>query len=72
VLDGLPSTDFFFLIPTVMVFLTVLVSAHWARMKGPLMTGKHQQSGILFTDNYIVILDILPQRGNLNFDHDRG
>jgi len=41
-------------------------------MKGSLTTGKHQQSGILFTDNYVVILDILPRRGNLNLDHDRG
>jgi hypothetical protein len=55
-----------------MVFLTVLASAHWARMKDPLVTGNHQQSGILFTDNYIVILDILPRRGNLNLDHNRG
>jgi len=57
-LTGFHLLTDFFLIPTVVVFLTVLVSAHWARMKGSLMTEKHQQSGILFTDNYIVILDI--------------
>jgi len=55
-----------------MVLLTALASAHWARMKGPLMTEKHQQSGILFTHNNFLILDILPRKGNLNLDHDRG
>jgi hypothetical protein len=71
-LTGFHLLTDFFKIPTVMVFRIVLASAHWARMKGPLMTGKHQHSGILFTDSYIVILDILPRRGNLNADHDRG
>lgn len=72
-LHWVPSSDrFFFLIPTVTVFLTILASSHWTKIKWPLMTWKHWQSGILFAYNYIVILDILPWRGNLHLDHERG